>query len=186
VAAAEMIEARPEAFRTIPRRTGAKGPLEAEFAAPRVRVAGGPLAARGRHPPGEEGWLVGGRRASGEREYYLSSPPPDATLEASAALIKARRVCERARQRLKDEPGLDHFEGRSWRGLRHHAPLRLLAFAFPQHLRLGGESAARPAEPGPPPRPSPPAVRRRILAALTRVLLRCPHCRRHFEHHLWL
>ena len=41
----------------------------------------------------------------------------------------------------------------------------------------GGKSAGGPPEPGPPPRPSLPAVRRRILAALTRVLLRCPHCR---------
>jgi hypothetical protein len=29
-------------------------------------------------------------------------------------------------------------------------------------------------------------VRRRILAALTRVLLRCPHCRQRFAHHLRL
>ena len=50
----------------------------------------------------------------------------------------------------------------------------------------GGKSAATPAEPGPPPAPSLPAVRRRIVAALTRVLLRCPHCRRRFEHHLRL
>jgi hypothetical protein len=35
-------------------------------------------------------------------------------------------------------------------------------------------------------RPSLPAIRRRIVAALTRVLLRCPHCRRRFEHHLRL
>src|SRR5215212_9628118 len=33
VAAAKLIEARPEAFRTVSWRTGAKGPLRAEFAA---------------------------------------------------------------------------------------------------------------------------------------------------------
>src|SRR6185369_2216005 len=85
---------------------------------------------------------------SGERKYYLSNLPADASLEALAALIKARWVCEQLHQQLKDELGLDHFEGRSWRGLHHHALLCLLAFAFLQHLRLGGGKA-------PAPRPSP-------------------------------
>src|SRR3954467_9437495 len=47
--AAELIEARPEAFRAISWRTGTKGPLWAEFAALRVRVADGPAGACGRH-----------------------------------------------------------------------------------------------------------------------------------------
>jgi SRSO17 transposase len=139
VAAGDLIEARPEAFRAVSWRTGTKGPLRAEFAALRVRVADGPVAARGRHLPGEEAWLVGEHRASGERKYYLSNLPADASLETLAALIKARWVCEQMHQQLKDELGLDHFEGRSWRGLHHHALLCLLAFAFLQHLRLGGK-----------------------------------------------
>ena len=155
VGAAELIEARPAAFRAVSWRTGTKGPLEAEFAALRVRVADGPVAAGGRHLPGEEAWLVGEHRATGERKYYLSNLPPDAPLEALAALIKARWVCEQLHQQLKDELGLDHFEGRSWRGLHHHALLCLLAFAFLQHLRLGGKKrrdrararTAAPAEP---------------------------------------
>jgi SRSO17 transposase len=155
VAAAELVESRPAAFRTVSWRTGTKGPLQAEFAALRVRVADGPVAAGGRHLPGEEAWLVGEHRATGERKYYLSNLPADATLEALAALIKARWVCEQAHQQLKDELGLDHFEGRSWRGLHHHALLCLLALAFLQHLRLGGKKGrdrarartAAPAEP---------------------------------------
>ena len=145
VDAAELLESRPEAFRTISWRTGTKGPLEAGFAALRVRVADGPVAARGRHLPGEEAWLVGEHRASGEKKYYLSNLPPDATLEVLAAAIKARWVCEQTHQQLKDELGLDHFEGRSWRGLHHHALLCQLAFAFLQHLRLGGEKRRHPA-----------------------------------------
>jgi SRSO17 transposase len=145
VAAAELLEARPGAFRTISWRAGTKGPLQAEFAALRVRVADGPAAARGQHLPGEEAWLVGERRASGERKYYLSNLPPDATLEELAAVIKARWVCEQAHQQLKGELGLGHFEGRSWRGLHHHLLLCQLAFAFLQHLRLGGEKRRNPA-----------------------------------------
>jgi SRSO17 transposase len=37
---------------------------------------------------------------------------------------------------MKEELGLDHFEGRSWAGLHHHALMVLVAFAFLQHLRL--------------------------------------------------
>jgi SRSO17 transposase len=36
-------------------------------------------------------------------------------------------ICEQARQQLKDELGLDHFEGRSWTGLHRHAPQHRLA-----------------------------------------------------------
>ena len=155
VAAAELLEARPEAFRAISWRVGTKGPLRAEFAAMRVRVADGPTAARGRHLPGEEAWLVGEHRATGERKHYLSNLPAETPLEVLAASIKARWVCEQMHQQLKDELGLDHFEGRSWRGLHHHALLCQLAFAFLQHLRLGGEKnrrrgrarATAPAEP---------------------------------------
>jgi SRSO17 transposase len=93
--------------------------------------------------PGEEAWLVGEHRATGERKYYLSNLPPDTPLERLAALIKARWVCEQMHQQLKDELGLDHFEGRSWRGLHHHALLCQLALAFLQHLRLGGKRRRR-------------------------------------------
>ena len=186
VAAAELIEAQPEAFRPISWRTGTKGPLKAKFAALRVRVADGPVAARAQHLPGEEVWLVGEHRTSGERKYYLANHPADTPLEVLAALIKARWACEQMHQQMKNELGLDHFEGRSWRGLHHHLLLCQLAFAFLQHLRLGGKRAATSPAPGPPPRPSLPAIRRRILAALSRILLRCPHCRQCFEHHLRL
>src|SRR4051812_43533897 len=163
VAAAGLLEARPEAFRTLSWRTGTKGPLKAEFAAFRVRVADGPVAARGQHLPGEEAWLVGEHRASGERKYYLANLPADASLETLAALIKARWVCEQMHQQLKDELGLDHFEGRSWRGLHHHALLCRLAFAFLQHLRLGGKKRRHPVRARPAARAEParrPAARR--------------------------
>jgi SRSO17 transposase len=145
VEAAELLESRPEMFRAVTWRSGTKGPLRADFAAVRVRVADGPVAAGGRHLPGDEAWLVGERRVSGERKYYLSNLPADASLEALAALIKARWACEQAHQQLKDELGLDHFEGRSWRGLHHHALLCRLALAFLQHLRLGGKKRRRSA-----------------------------------------
>jgi SRSO17 transposase len=163
---AELLEARPELFRSISWRIGTMigsadhpsppgrrrwrlrgGPLQARFAALRVCVADGPVAARAQHLPGEEAWLVGEHRVTGERKYYLTNHPADTPLEVLAAAIKARWVCEQMHQQMKDELGLDHFEGRSWRGLHHHALLCQLAFAFLQHLRLrlGGKKRWHPA-----------------------------------------
>jgi SRSO17 transposase len=137
--AAEAMLAKAS-WRRITWRHGTKGPLRAKFAAVRVRVADGPevrLQGRtGQHLPGDEIWLVGEHRLSGERKYYLSNLPSDASLKRLASFIKARWVCEQAHQQLKEELGLDHFEGRSWRGLHRHALMTLMAYLFLQHHRL--------------------------------------------------
>ena len=139
-----LFAALPEAaFRAITWRRGTKGPLRGEFAALRVWVADGPVASRAQHLPGAAAWLVCERRSGGERKYYLTNHPAEAPLEVVAAAIKARWVCEQAHQQLKDELGLDHFEGRSWTGLHHHTLLCLIALCFLQHLRLGGKNRRR-------------------------------------------
>jgi len=132
------------AFHTLSWRTGTKGPLRAAFSARRVRVADGPETARAQHLPGEERWLVCEHRTTGERKFHLTSHPAGASLEQLAAAIKARWCCEQVHQQLKEELGLDHFEGRSWRGLHHHALLCQMALAFLQFLRLGGKKAGPP------------------------------------------
>src|SRR3712207_1588164 len=52
--------------------------------------------------------------------------------------------CEQAHRRMKEELGLDHFEGRSWHGLHHHALMVMVAMAFLQHLRLAEHRRTRP------------------------------------------
>jgi SRSO17 transposase len=126
-------------WRRVTWRQGTKGPLAARFAATRVRVGDGKTWANNRHLPGDEVWLVGEWRSSGERKYYLSNLPPRTSLRALAAAIKARWVCEQAHQQLKQELGLGHFEGRSWTGLHRHALMTCIAFAYLQHLRLAGQ-----------------------------------------------
>ena len=86
--------------------------------------------------PGDEVWLVGERRSTGEQKYYVSNLPPDLPIRKLAAAIKARWVCEQAHQQLKEELGLDHFEGRSWTGLHRHALMAMIAYAFLQSRRL--------------------------------------------------
>jgi SRSO17 transposase len=127
---------------TIAWRRGTKGMLSAEFTALRVRVADGEPVVDHRRGPGEEAWLIFDRRASGETKYHLSNYPPDASFETLVAALKARWACEQAHQQMKEELGLDHFEGRSWSGLHHHALLTMIAFAFLQHLRRFENKAA--------------------------------------------
>src|SRR6266480_2157931 len=121
-------------------RTGTKGELKARFAAVRVRIADGPpqrIRDKGQqHLPGEEAWLIGEHRMSGEKKYYLANLPAKMDLRTLASIIKARWICEQAHQQLKEELGLDHFEGRSWHGLHRHALMTMIAYAFLQYRRL--------------------------------------------------
>ena len=134
-------------WRTISWRRGTKGRLAARFAAVRMRVADGPTQRirdmGNQHMPGEEVWLVGEHRSNGERKYYLSNLPADTTLKALAASAKARWICEQAHQQMKEELGLDHFEGRSWIGLHRHALMTMIAYAFLQSRRLDEASGGK-------------------------------------------
>jgi SRSO17 transposase len=127
-------------WKTVSWRSGTKGRLKARFAAVRVRTADGPpqrIWDKGQqHLPGDEAWLIGEQRASGEKKYYLANLPAATDLRTLAATIKARWICEQAHQQLKEELGLDHFEGRSWQGLHRHALMTMIAYAFLQHRRL--------------------------------------------------
>ncbi len=127
-------------WQTVSWRTGTKGKLKARFAAVRVRTADGPPQRIGdkgqQHLPGDEAWLIGEYRGSGEKKYYLANLPAATDLRRLAATIKARWICEQGHQQLKEELGLDHFEGRSWQGLHRHALMTMIAFAFLQQRRL--------------------------------------------------
>ena len=138
VAAQDMLATAK--WQNISWRTGTKGKLRARFAAVRVRVAdGSPQRIKDKtyqHVPGEQAWLIGEHRASGEKKYYLANLPANTDLRTLTATIKARWVCEQAHQQLKEELGLDHFEGRSWQGLHRHALMTMIAYAFLQYRRL--------------------------------------------------
>jgi SRSO17 transposase len=124
--------------------------------------------------------MVGERRTNGERKYYLINLPDDMQLKTLAATIKARWICEQARQQMK-ELGLDYFEERSWAGLHRHTLMTTIAYAFLQARRLTpaeGRKKNRRATAT----PTLPAVRQEIPRHLTAVgPIRCPHCRKSFD-----
>lgn len=137
-----IAQLQPKAWRRISWRDGTKGPLAADFCAVRVRAADGPETTDRVHLPGDEVWLVAERRSATETRYHLTNQAANASLKTIANAIKARWSCEQAHQQLKEELGLDHFEGRSWRGLHNHALMTLICFAFLQQERLRENKSA--------------------------------------------
>ena len=86
------------------------------------------------------------QQADGQIKYALSNLPPRTSRIKAVRLWKSRWPVEQGYQQMKEELGLDHHEGRSWRGFHHHACLVMLAFGF---LVLEREREERdPARPG--------------------------------------
>jgi FOG: Transposase len=86
--------------------------------------------------PGDEVWLVGERRSTGEQKYYVSNLPADATIKTLAATIKARWSVSRRISSSRRSLASTTFEGRSWTGLHRHALMTMIAYAFLQSRRL--------------------------------------------------
>ena len=117
-------------------RHGTKGALSGRFAAVYVRLADGEENARGQHLPGQAAWIIGEQRRGEERKFYACNLPANTPLSRLVEVTKRRWACELTHRELKEEVGLDHFEGRSWQGLHHHAVLCMVALTFLQWLRL--------------------------------------------------
>jgi SRSO17 transposase len=153
----------PQEWQTVTWGTGTSGALTASFYAVRVRTTKG----RG------ERWLLCERSADDVRKYYLLNVEPTVALQDLVAMARARWPIEQQYRELKDDLGLDHFEGRSYRGWAHHVVLTAIAFTFLQLERTRAD---------PSPRPTLPVVRdwiREIMGLLyvihNRQLLRTLH-----------
>jgi SRSO17 transposase len=109
-------------------REGTKGPMTGEFAWLRVWPAGG--WATGECAGAEPHWLLIEEQADGKLKYAFSNLPADTTRLRAVRLWRSRWPVELGYQQMKEELGLDHHEGRSWRGFHHHACLVMLAFGF--------------------------------------------------------
>ena len=63
-------------------------------------------------------------------KFWFANLPGDAGLLSLVRLAKIRWWIEQGYQQLKDELGLDHYEGRTWQGWHHHVTMTMLAFGF--------------------------------------------------------
>jgi SRSO17 transposase len=115
-------------LRRVTWREGTKGKLSGRFAWLRVWPAGGWRTGdcAGEGPL----WLLIEEQADGKIKYAFSNLPPRTSMREAVRLWKSRWPVEQGYQQMKEELGLDHFEGRSWRGFHHHAALVMLAYGF--------------------------------------------------------
>ncbi len=70
------------------------------------------------------------RKSAEYFKYYISNLPRTASTATLFELAHLRGKVEQDYQQLKEELGMDHFEGRNWFGLHHHVTLCMLAFGF--------------------------------------------------------
>ena len=141
-----VLAAGADAARPVSWREGGGGPLTSRFVCLRVRPAND--AQRDDDGVLAERWLLA-EWPTGKDEpvkYWLSNLPPDTPLERLVALAKLRWRVEHDYRELKQCLGLDHYEGRSYRGLHHHLTCVTVAHAFLTCCRLAraGPDGARP------------------------------------------
>lgn len=123
-------------------RKGSQERLTGEFA--RIRVWPAKEWRSGACAGEKPVWLIVEKRGK-EFRYALSNAPADISLISLVRLLKRRWPVEQGYQQLKEELGLDHFEGRSWVGLHHHICMTILAFGFLELERQ--RDAKKPASP---------------------------------------
>lgn len=116
-------------WRTVTWRQGRRGPQRSRFAACRVQPAHGHVQDG---PERQPVWLLIEWPAEAEApsKYWFSNLPEGVSLRRLVQLAKLRWRVEQNYQQLKEELGLDHYEGRGWQGWHHHVTLVCLAYAF--------------------------------------------------------
>jgi SRSO17 transposase len=124
------IELGLSAFRRLTWRTGTKGKLSSRFCFRRVKTApdDGEMAQEDKEPL----WLVI-EWPEGEpkpTKFALTMLPHRMSKKQIIRIIKERWRTEKAYEELKEELGLDHFEGRSFTGWHHHVTVVLCCYAF--------------------------------------------------------
>jgi len=118
-----------KACRTVSWREGSRGRQKSFFGSVRVRCAHHHLQGKA---PGDEQWLLY-EWPLDEKEptkFWLATLPASTPVRGLVRLAKLRWRVERDYQEMKQEIGLDHFEGRGWRGFHHHATLCAVAHGF--------------------------------------------------------
>ena len=97
----------------------------------RLRPARGDAEAAPNSPDWEEWLLVewpgGGTEPTG---YWLSNLPLSTPVRMLVQAAKGRWRTRWDLQDLRQGAGLEHYEGRGWRGFHHHATLCIAAYGF--------------------------------------------------------
>lgn len=116
-------------WKTIKWREGTKRKLVSRFAAVRVLPAHRP--AHVKSPPPRQWLLMEWSKTEQEpHKFWFSNLPAQAGLSRLVFFAKIRWWIEQSYRQLKEELGLDHYEGRGYRGWHHHVTMTMLAYGF--------------------------------------------------------
>ena len=157
------------AYRKLTWREGTNTKLSSRFATVRVRAAHRDYL--GDTPRDEEWLLIEWPKGESEpTKYFLSTLSAAISRKQLVAAVKIRWRIERDYQELKQEFGLDNFEGRNWRGFHHHATLCIAAYGFlvGERLAHGQDAKKNSAFRAPPSLPEGYAPRGAGSSAMTR------------------
>jgi SRSO17 transposase len=122
-------ELTPSAFEEVTWREGTKTPLRSRFASVRVRPAHRDTL---RSVPRNHEWLLieWPEDEDEPTKFWLSTLHESISQLELVETVKLRWRIERDYQELKQELGLNQYEGRGWRGFHHHATLCIAAYGF--------------------------------------------------------
>ncbi|MGY5633909.1 IS701 family transposase [Streptomyces sp. UC1A3] len=123
-------EAGDGRFTEVTWRRGSKGVMTSRFAVLTVRPAGKQSLAAVQEAGG------GRNRQDAPTGYWISNLPVTTPVTDLVRWAKMRWRIEHDYRELKHGLGLDHFEGRTWRGWHHHVTLVTAAQAFLTLRRL--------------------------------------------------
>jgi SRSO17 transposase len=110
-------------------REGTKGTLKSRFTSLKIQPSHGYRT--GEKPEGMLWMLV--EWPADEKQptkFWLSNLADETSLIEQVRIAKSRWWIEQNYQQLKDELGLDNYEGRYWLGWNHHVTLCMIAFGF--------------------------------------------------------
>ena len=114
-------------YRRISFRQGTDRTRHALFWTGRVRTADKHTKGK---PPSKPLWLIIEHRTPGDYRCHVSNLPASTSRKELVRQLKLRWRIEQDYREMKDELGLDHFEGRTWPGFHHHVAMCAVAFGF--------------------------------------------------------
>jgi len=116
-------------WKTIKWRQGTKHRLVSRFAA--VRVLPAHRSAKVKSRPPRQWLLIEWPKGEPEpAKYWFANLPAQTGLSRLVFFAKLRWRIEQSYQQLKEELGLDHYEGRGYLGWHHHVTMTMLAYGF--------------------------------------------------------
>jgi len=114
-----------------------------------------------------ESWLIIEKSEDGIR-FFIANFPKTKSWKSLVKMTHLRWKIEQGYQRMKEELGLDHFEGRSWLGLHHHIMLCFMAYCFLLWIQSRFKKKIQDL--------TFPAVRHWLNLIFSHIT--CPHCRK--------